>query len=176
MLESAAKDTNRRMTINLNDGDDNSHFEMLETFKARHMQEEMGRHRTTIPMVPHGYVDHRTRLLRLASLYQRMEYAKDVMIPSILGQWVVFGGLRRARGGSFFLASEIDTILASHFVSLFSLRDPQLWYVACTFASRNTTDKKNLLRVWLIREGGHDPPLERRRLCLRRWPSCRPRE
>ena len=32
MLESEAKDANRRMTINLNDGDDDSHFEMLSHF------------------------------------------------------------------------------------------------------------------------------------------------
>ena len=120
--ESADKDTNWRPIIKLNDGDDDSHSETPETFKAKHMQEEMGGLRTKIPRWYHGHVDHRTRLLRLAGFYQRMKHAKDTMIPSTLGHSgsSLEAFAEREEAAFLSLTSEIDTILASSCVSFFS--------------------------------------------------------
>ena len=149
--KSADKDTNRRPMIKLIDGDDDSHSETPDTLKAKHMQEEVGQLRKKVPRWCHGHVDHRTRLLRHAGFYQRMKHAKDTMIPSTLGQWVVFGGLRRARGGSFsFSLLQKLTRSWPHLVSLFSPLDPQFWHAACKFIPRNITNKRNLLCMWLI--------------------------
>ena len=66
--ESAARAINRRKIINLNGGDDGGSSETPETFKAKHMQEEVGRLRKKVPRWHHGHVRREDRLLRPAGL------------------------------------------------------------------------------------------------------------
>ena len=69
--ESAAGAINRRPIIKLNDSDDGGSFETPETFKAKHMQEEVGRLRKKVPRWHHGHVRRENRLLRPAGLREQ---------------------------------------------------------------------------------------------------------
>ena len=71
--ESVARAINRRPIITLNDGDDESSSDTPERFKAKHMQEEVGRLRKKVPRWHHGHVGRGNRLLEPAGLREQKD-------------------------------------------------------------------------------------------------------
>ena len=73
MPESAAKAINRRPINDLNDGDGGSRSETPEMFKAKHMQEELGRLRKKVPRRHYNHVNRGNRVLRPAGLREQKD-------------------------------------------------------------------------------------------------------
>ena len=97
--ESAARAINRRKIINLNGGDDGGSSETPETFKAKHMQEEVGRlRRKSSTVAPRSYVRRENRLLEPASLREQKDTRQRHRSIVSVAFAADFGPVERAPG------------------------------------------------------------------------------